>query len=522
MRAKATVIAAVLLSALVSGGWFLQRGLSAKPGPVAGARLFDAVKAHVERFYVDSVGGADLYEKAMAGMLQELHDPNTLYLKPDRVRRLEERVTGNYAGIGVQVELRDRWPTVIGTRSATPSERAGLRTGDRIAEIDGRSTHGWTADEAIRAIRGTPGTKVELVLERPGASGPIHVSVQRDEIHRRSVGRASLVGDGVGYVDLNIFSDSTAVELSRAIDSLRALGMKGLILDVRGNPGGILAQGVGVADLFLDTKLPIVSMRGRTPETNQVFYDSAPERWPGMPLVLLVDEGSASASEIVAGALQDHDRALLLGHSTFGKGSAQTLFPTSTGGALKLTIARWFTPVGRSIDRPRHGVGDDLVVRDSAKAPSFKTEHGRTVFGGGGITPDVQAGDTIMSPAAQAFETALGSRVTDFRDAMTAYALSLKTAGSVRSPEFQVTPEMREHLWTLLRARGFTFDRSIYDGASTIVSRLLAREIARFVFGPAAETQRSIAEDEVITRGAALLRGVTNTDELLRKATARR
>ncbi|MFN8581621.1 MAG: hypothetical protein U0163_11680, partial [Gemmatimonadaceae bacterium] len=140
MRAKATIIAAVLVSALVSGGWFLQRGLTSRSGgPVAGTKLFDAVIAHVQRFYVDSLGGADLYEKAMSGMLQELHDPNSLYLRPDRVRRLEERVTGNYAGIGVQVDLRDRWPTVIGTRSGTPSEHAGLRIGDRITEIDGRS-----------------------------------------------------------------------------------------------------------------------------------------------------------------------------------------------------------------------------------------------------------------------------------------------------------------------------------------------------------------------------------------------
>ncbi|MFN8581414.1 MAG: S41 family peptidase, partial [Gemmatimonadaceae bacterium] len=388
-----------------------------------------------------------------------------------------------------------------------------------ITEIDGRGTRGWTSEEAIRAIRGTPGTKVELVLERPGVAEKIRVSVQRDEIHRRAVGRSTLVRDGIGYVDLNIFSDSTAIEVARAVDSLRTAGMRSLVLDLRGNPGGILTQGVAVADLFLDTKQPIVSMRGRE-GNDQTIFDAAPQRWPDLPMVVLVDEGSASASEIVAGALQDHDRAVLVGRQTFGKGSAQTLFPTSTGGALKLTTARWYTPAGRSIERPRRAPLDEDPATDKAAPPGFTTEHGRHVFGGGGITPDVLAGDTALSPAAKLFESALGSRVIDFRDAMTAYAITLKTSRAVRSPDFEVTPAMRDGLWTLLRTRGFTFDRSTYDGASPIVNQLLAREIARYVFGVAAETRRAIADDSVITRAVELLRGVTTSEELLKRVPA--
>jgi carboxyl-terminal processing protease len=262
-------------------------------------------------------------------------------------------------------------------------------------------------------------------------------------------------------------------------------------------------------------------MRGRTKDTDVEYFDSAPQKWPDMPLVLLVDEGSASASEIVAGALQDHDRALLVGRSTFGKGSAQTLFPTSTGGALKLTIARWFTPVGRSIDRPRRQTVNGDGATDKSTPESFRTSHGRTVYGGGGITPDVLAGDTVLAPSAQAFETALGSRIPDFGDALTAYAISLKTAGKVTSPDFEVTPAMRDGLWATLKARGINVSRSVYDGASDIVSQLLAREIARYVFGPAAETQRAIGDDEVIGKAVTLLRGVTTTEALLKRATAK-
>ncbi|MBV6520209.1 MAG: hypothetical protein MNPFHGCM_00314 [Gemmatimonadaceae bacterium] len=521
MRTRAAIVVGVLGTVFVSGGWLLQRGLSAHAASaVNGSRLFGAVAARVKQFYVDSISDADLYEKAMVGMLQELHDPHTQYLKPDRVQRLEERISGNYAGIGALIDNRDRWATVIGTIPGTPAEHMGLRSGDRIVQIDGKSTRGWTTDESIRAVRGEPGTSVTLVLERPGSASPISIAVPRDEIHRRAVGRAALMGDGLGYLDLNVFSDSAEVELSRTIDSLRTAGMRSLILDLRQNPGGILARGVGVADLFLDPKELIVSIRGRAPGVNQQFVDQTAQRWPDLPLVLLVDGGSASASEIVAGALQDHDRALVVGRPTFGKGSAQSLFPTTTGGALKLTIARWYTPLGRSIDRPRSTAeGEDSVASEARQ--KYETTGGRTIYGGGGITPDVLAGDTVFAPAEQAFEAALGNRVEDLRDAMTAEAIRLKTSGEVRSRDFVVTQPMRDELWRGLERRGLTLDRATYDGASRLVSRLLAREIARYVFGPAAEAQRAIADDHVISVAAELLRGATTTGELLRRGTAR-
>lgn len=521
MRTKAAIVVGVLGTAFVSGGWLLQRGLSAHTTRVDGARLFDGVTARIKQLYVDSISDSDMYEKAMIGMLQELHDPHTIYLKPDRVKRLEERISGNYAGIGAQIDNRDRWATIIGTISGTPAERYGLRSGDRIVEIDGKSTRGWTVEETIRAVRGEAGTSVTLLIERPGAALPIKVSVPRNEIHRKAVGRASLLGGGIGYLDLNVFSDSTEIELSRGIDSLRALGMTSLILDMRQNPGGILTQGVGVADLFLDAKEPIVSIRGRVEGANQEFADIAAQKWPNLLLVALVDEGSASASEIVAGALQDHDRALLVGHPTFGKGSAQALFPTSAGGALKLTIARWYTPLGRSIDRPRVAPVEIDPASPEKSRQSYRTTHGRTVYGGGGIAPDVVAGDTVFAPAEQAFEVALGNRVADFRDAMVAEALRLKTSGAVHSPDFVVTPAMRDALWHALAKRGFTFDRSTYDGASNIVSRLFAREISRYVFGPAAEAQRAIADDQMISVAADLLRGARTTDDLLKRGAER-
>jgi carboxyl-terminal processing protease len=331
------------------------------------------------------------------------------------------------------------------------------------------------------------------------------VVITRGEVYRQAVRRSALLPGGVGYLDLKSFSDSTERELSRAIDSLSREGMRSLVLDLRGNPGGLLTQGVAVADLFLEPRQTIVQMKGRTPETTRTYSDSIPQRWPQLPLVLLVDEGSASAAEIVAGALQDHDRALLVGRTTYGKGSAQAVFQTTSGGGLKLTTARWYTPAGRSIDR---GV-EERGVEEGHERGEFKTDAGRVVFGGGGIAPDVVAGDTALTAAELALQHALGERVTDFRDALTAYAVSIRGRGRVSSPAFQVTPAMLGEAWQVMRQRGFTFDRAIYDRASGLVSRLLAREVVRLEFGNAAETRRVINEDEVIQRAAALLAGVT-------------
>jgi carboxyl-terminal processing protease len=311
-------------------------------------------------------------------------------------------------------------------------------------------------------------------------------------------------------VDVNIFNDSTEMELRHAVDSLRTLGLRSLIIDLRGNPGGVLAQGVGVADMFLDPGQLIVSMRGRTDDVTERVEDSAAQPWPDLPLVVLVDGGSASASEIVAGALQDHDRALVMGRPTFGKGSAQGIFAVSSGGGVRITTARWFTPSGRSIDRPRN-----RPVDDEARVDSFRTSHGRRVAGGGGIVPDVLAGDTTLSPGEQALEEALGTRVIQFRDAMVDVAIALRSRGAVVPRGFTVSDAMLDELWAAMRRRGFRFDRSIFDGARSLVTSLLGREIARFAFGPQAEAERAIAGDPVIQAAARRAAQATSPSDLL-------
>jgi carboxyl-terminal processing protease len=523
MRSRALIVAGSMAAALVCGGWLLEAGfhgaggrspLTAFPfarGGGEGVRLFNDVAQHVARDYVDSVTPDQMYQRAVDGMLYELHDPHTAFLTPERLRRLTESTTGTYVGLGIQIDIRDAWITIIAALPGSPADRAGIQTGDRLVEIDGQATHGWTQDEATAALHGVPGTTVHVVVERPGVGARIPISLARREIHVRAVRHAMLVRPSVGYVSAAVFSDSTVRELRQTIDSLRQRGMRTLILDLRNDPGGLLTQGVAVSELFLDPGQTIVTMRGRAPGSTRRFVDDTTQRWADLGLIMLVNGGTASASEIVAGALQDHDRALIVGTPSYGKGSAQTLFHVDNG-ALKLTTALWYTPSGRSINRrpPRSSDDDDdaggdagadtTSLPDSTAAAKtvFHTDAGRLVYGGGAITPDVIVSDSTAATGDAELQRAMGTQWGLFRDAITAYALSAKAAHEVTSPEFTITAAMRDGLWQQMRARAITLDRPSYDRLTPVVDRWLTTEIDRYVFGADAAFKATMKTDPAV------------------------
>jgi carboxyl-terminal processing protease len=326
-----------------------------------------------------------------------------------------------------------------------------------------------------------------------------------------------MLPNGVGYIDLKAFSDSSDRELARSVAALISRGAKSLILDIRSNPGGLLEQGTAIADLFLDPGQKIVSLRGRIPEANREFTDSTAQNWPKLPLTVLVDDKSASAAEIVAGALQDNDRAVIIGEPTYGKGSAQSLIPLGEVGGLKITTARWFTPSGRSISR-QVDRSEDAPVPPRTR---YRTISGRIVYDGGGITPDVIESDSAFARDVRDFQTVLARRVAQFRDALTDYARSLKGNGGVESEQFSVTSEMLDEVWTRMIARGVVMDRSIYDQYAGVVRQLLAYDIARYVFGPEAEFKRRVGSDRAIKTALELSTGAVTQRELLQKALGR-
>jgi carboxyl-terminal processing protease len=521
------IAAGVFGAALVAGGALMERGLTPARDRAAGERLFERLVEIVQRNYIEPVPTDSLFRSAIDGMLRELGDPHTSYLPPRRLERLNESTTGNYGGIGVEIDIRDAGIAVVAPLPGSPAAEAGLTTGDLIIEVNRTSTRGWTIEEARSELRGAPGTKVSIAVARSGVPEPLPFELTRSEVHRQAVRRAVILRDGIGYVDVDVFSTEIAAELESAIERVRSEGARSLILDLRSNPGGLLDQGVKVTDLFLDPGQRIVEMRGRVPQANQTYADRAPQRWRSMPIVILVDGGSASASEIVAGALQDHDRAAIVGERTFGKGSAQSLVGLPGGnGALKVTTALWFTPLGRTINRaPGERAEDSLdlfaPVPEGKGPPTFTTAGGRTVYGGGGIVPDVGVARVASPDVELAFRRGLGRNQRRYNDALTEHAIAMRGARSIRSPDFTVTAAMLDDLWGRMQRRGIEVDRAVYDRASPLVSRQLGNEIARYVFGPDAEFLRNSYNDDAIVTAIELAAGATNQDEVFARAGSR-
>lgn len=500
------VTSVVAVVAFLSGGWFMQQGTRSDESVYQRARLFDDVLSRVADDYVDTLNERQLYDMAITGMVKELHDPYSVFLTGRDLSGLNEVTTGNYGGLGIQIEVSDNAVVVVAPLPDSPAEHAGILTGDRIIEVNGQSTAQWNQEQAVRNLRGPENTTVALKVQRPGVADIISFKVVRAQIHARSVRTSMLVTDHVGYVELNPFSDQSADELTRAIDSLKGVGMQSLILDLRGNPGGLLDEGIAVSQLFLDKGQEVVATKGRAPGSNRDYVDQQPQRYPDLPIVVLVNQGTASASEIVAGALQDHDRALVIGQPTFGKGLVQTLFHLTGDAALKITTARWYTPSGRSIQRRAHSeeeqeaLADSAAVRpDTGAGQTYRTDHGRTVRGGGGIVPDVAIRpDSADRVAARLLNSALGKNVTVFNDALAAFALDARARRAVTSPTFEVTADMRSTFLAQLSRRGVTLDARTVAAAQKFIDDDIGYEVAQFTFGRVGSVRRLFDEDPVL------------------------
>jgi carboxyl-terminal processing protease len=522
---KIFIVTAIAGLALTTGGWLLQRQAAPVGSVYQQARLFEDVLAHVADFYVDSLDERRLYQMAIDGMLDQLHDPYSVFLKRDDFKALNEATTGNYGGLGLQIEVRDGWITVIAPLPDTPAERAGIQTADQIIALDGRSTEGWKQDQAVKELRGEAGSPVELKVRRGGIEQPLTFKLTRATIHIRSIPVAMMLDDKVGYVMLNPVSETSTQELTDAVNGLLQKGMKSLVLDLRGNPGGLLDQGVAVSELFLDPGQEVVATRGRAPNTTRTYRDTKPQPWPNLPVVVLANGGTASAAEIITGALQDHDRAVVVGTPTFGKGLVQSLWQLTPETALKLTTARWYTPSGRTIQRKSRNEEEQIaqaeaaeVGRDTTKLDSslvFHTDHGRIVRGGGGIRPDMFVAPDTFTTAERAFMKSLGNKIPTYWDVRTAYALEIKASNRVKTADFTVTPEMVDEVIRRLRPRGITVPDSVLPGARAVITQDLGFEIARYVFGRPAEVRRQREEDRQVRAALALVRRAKSPQDLL-------
>ena len=530
-RNRTTLVAALLLVPIVAGGFLLQ-----EPPVKPNARLFDQVYSLVSGQYVDTVSSRELMSRAARGLVKELHDPYSELFSPSESEEFTRGTNGRYGGTGMLLgEDQDKTVTVQRVFPNTPAENAGVREGDVITAIADSSTRDWGLSKVSDRLRGIPGSTVTVSFARQGVATPIRLTMTRREVHVPAVPYTTVI-DGAGYIPLQTFNENSTDEVRAAVDQLIAQGAKGLVLDLRDNGGGIVEQALGVSSLFLKDGQDIATVRARD-AADEVSRTSGAHVAAGIPLVVLTDGGTASAAEIVAGALQDHDRALVLGATTFGKGLVQSLYTLDGGYSLKLTTGKWYTPSGRSIHRERRITEDGRVLEgrlqdgriidgsaDSVeteetrlKRPQFRTDAGRVVYGGGGIVPDFLVREDTASTLRQEFLRAVAPKGQQIETVLQQYTRDLK---SNATPDFTVTPAISAELQRRMRAAGIAVDARFDTVAANLLAEELDRRVVRRAFGDAAVKKRTLRHDRALTRAIDLLRRSRTQQDLLRVASA--
>lgn len=399
MQIRKNSIALVIFTAviLVGAGWVLRSDRVQAVGETRyDLQLLQQVVNQVRAKYVDDLNEGEAIDAAIRGMLDTL-DPYTEFLEKkqnDEMKMMQ--IQGRYGGLGIKITKQENALVVVALFDDTPAYNAGLQTGDRIVGIEEQSTADIDVSQAADLLRGEPGTPVTIFVSRDEETEPLEYEITRDIITIPVVPYAGVIDDGIGYIKLNQFTEDAGIEVERALRKLQSEGVKGVVFDLRGNPGGLLEQAVSVASKFLEEDQVVVYTKGRYAAQEKSYRASSTYRNTDLPLVVLADQYSASASEIVAGAIQDWDRGVVVGKPTFGKALVQQIFPMSEGTAIKITTARYYTPSGRliqRIDRNRQekqvadADGEDAAEEDRE---AFKTNMGRTVYGGGGIMPDFE------------------------------------------------------------------------------------------------------------------------------------
>jgi carboxyl-terminal processing protease len=500
---KPLVLAMALSVAL---GFGMARGLQATDDLRTQLDLFSQILYLVQNNYVDAPDNEKLIKGAIDGMLKTL-DPHTVYVPEQRAQRMDEEFQGEYSGIGIQFEIRDNAIVVISPLEGTPAYRLGLTAGDRITEVDDVPLpKGLTNDDVFKLLRGPHGSMVGVTIQRQDVPEALKFSIERAKIPIESVPYAFMIRPGIGYVRIIRFSQTTGDELETALNDLTEQGMKSLLLDLRSNSGGLLSQAIEVLDQLVPENRLLVYTRGRIPSANADYRSGGREKFLEGPIVALIDHGSASASEIVSGAIQDLDRGLVAGTNSFGKGLVQNQLRLSDGSKLLLTIAKYYTPSGRLIQRDYTKFSDrgeyqeeaykNDVPSDSVLAtmPQHKTAGGRTVFGGGGIYPDVIIKDdpNLTVPQAQMIQNRVfWEFATQYVHARKGEKWTTERIGR----DFKMADADWNTLRTIMTARKVTVSDSVFTADREFMVRQIRSEIAQNTMG-STERYRVLIEDD--------------------------
>jgi carboxyl-terminal processing protease len=520
---------AVVLSALAGG--LLGSGLMARQDEVSQQyKIFTSALSAIEREYVDELPSDRLVYGAIDGMLKTL-DPHSSFFDPRSYRQLRERQQGSYYGLGIQIQTStDGDITVMSVFENSPAYRQGLRRGDVIARIKSSNTKedeakgwqdakGWTSDQAVTQLKGPKGTTVGVSIRRRGHDGLIDLTIERDAVNITTVRGAFMLDKDTGYIKLADFSETSDEEVGKALKDLSAKGMKRLIFDLRDNPGGPLDQAIKISNRFLPKGSMIAFTRGRTPSSNEEYRATEESEYTRLPLVVLVNRNSASASEIVSGAIQDHDRGLVVGETTFGKALVQSVYTIGSrtqGAGLALTTGRYHTPSGRMIQRPWDGAFDEYLtysLRDQSadrshdSAELFYTDAKRKVYGGGGIEPDKFLAGPVEGFNPTRFGRTLWARqeFANFADQFSAEGDTRLSAASRNqkriSKGFTVTDEMVNEFRTQLTSRKIVLDDASFAKDDQFIRAMLRYDIDLALFG-VEEARRNLSVKDPQTQFA--------------------
>ena len=496
-RSLSAAVFAVAFCALL-GGLYGRSALVAQDQIPEQYKVFTAALSAVEANWVGTAESDRLVYGAINGMLQTL-DPHSSFMDPVSYARMRERQEGRYYGLGISIQVIDGDITVAALFEGSPAYQKGLRRGDVIAKIEGEDTKGWTSDQAVQKLRGAKGTPVGISIRRAGYDKLIDLQVIRNEIHIPTVPSAFMLDSGTAYIHISDFGENTDSELGKALKDLKARGMQRLVLDLRGNPGGALDQAIRVSNRFLPKGDLIVYTRGRVPNSDQDYRATEASDYLDTPMVTLVNRNSASASEIVSGALQDHDRSLIVGETTFGKALVQSVYRVSQGAGVAVTTARYYTPSGRLIQRAWDGTFDEYLTytlreQDSNKAHKADelkfTDGGRKVYSGGGVEPDRRFDGPVNGFSPNRFSRTLYARnlfdtyAQRFtRRGDTRIAPSTSTAPRELTPDFQVTDAMVAEFKDLVEKLKIKIDDAAWQQDQAFIRAMIRYEIDLDLFG---------------------------------------
>jgi carboxyl-terminal processing protease len=508
-RSVSAALVAIVGSAII-GGLFGSGALATNDDRLPERyKVFTAALSAIEANYVEPVESEKLVYGAINGMLTTL-DPHSSFMDPRQYAQMRERQEGRYYGLGISIVVVEGDITVAAIFEGSPAYKKGIRRGDIVARIGAEDAKGWTSDQAVKKLRGPKGTTVALSIKRRGYDRLIDLEVPRDEINIPTIPAAFMIDDVTGYIRLQDFAENTDRDLGVVLRDLSSKGMRRILLDLRGNPGGPLDQANRVASRFLPKGSLIVYTSGRIPNSDQRYRVTEGSQYTEQPLVVLVNRNSASASEIVAGALQDHDRALIVGETTFGKALVQSVYSISQRAGLALTTAHYYTPSGRLIQRPWDGSFDEYLSyslreqSDERARPESElryTDAGRKVYGGGGVEPDRR-----MEGPLEGFNPSRFGRSLYARQAFASYAQKFSAEGDTRvtqqsterrtvTSNFVVDDEMLRDFRAHLAAEQVKIDEEAFARDLTFVRAMIKYEIEIALFGVSA-ARRSLAEDD--------------------------